>query len=229
MFGLALTLAACTPKAPPSLSGRITLKFLGASDSVAALELENGKRESIYVHGKCTYFHGSNGSGEGINPFDGTIDCRLTKTSSESELMMLGQKVTDTEVIRVFPGDRVQLIFHGAEAMDFASHRGYFCVFHLELAGREGIDSQDLSQRSRQRTLRTRFLYKLPQSRRWRPAALGRDAPVGQFETSGRTESQGEGRRRSLRVGYGDTGKEALYGRARRKRNGAATHRGFEV
>jgi hypothetical protein len=115
---------------------QVTLRYGGESKSGVVFVLENGSSQAFN-------FHGVKESGQGINPWDGSIECRFTKTSSESEILLLGHKEGDPEIIRVSPGDRTQLSFRGYEAMFFAKHRRYFCVLHLEAEGHEVVDSNE--------------------------------------------------------------------------------------
>jgi len=98
--------------------------------------IENGSNQAVYLNGVKE-------NDQGIDPWEGSIDCRFTKTSSEHEFLLLGHKEGHPEVITVSPGDHTQLSFRGYEAMFFWSHRGYFCVLHLEATGHEVIDSNE--------------------------------------------------------------------------------------
>ena len=124
--------------AQASLSGKISLRYAGASKSGAVFVLENGSNRSIYLRGVKA-------SGRRINPWDGSINCRFTKTASSVESLLLGHKDGDPRVIEVPPNQRVKLSFDGYEGTFFADHRRELCTLHLELQRQIAIDSDEFA------------------------------------------------------------------------------------
>ena len=129
------TILSCA-QAQASLAGEVNLRFAGESKSRVVFVLENGSNQTLYLRGV-------NDSRRAVNPWDGSIDCRFTKTSSSVESLLLGHKDGTPRVIGIPPNERVNLSFDAYESIFFAKHRREFCILHLELQSHETIDSNE--------------------------------------------------------------------------------------